>query len=112
MAEPSSMRLLAVVLRYTVSQLSHTDLVQLNGVELCAAVAQQLLGLATVWAVRLGEDGDGVLVDDGLDLGLCGGHCGGRGGAREEVTQEGNFGGCSGLERCEYCVVVLEEWAG
>jgi hypothetical protein len=70
-----------------------TDLVQLDSVELCAAVAQQLLGLAAVWAVRLGEDGDGVLVDDGLDLGLCGGHCGGRGGAREEVTQEGNLGG-------------------
>ncbi|KAL6166605.1 hypothetical protein ACJQWK_07947 [Exserohilum turcicum] len=76
---------------------ARTDLVELDGVELCAALAQQLLGLAAVWAVRLGEDGDGVLVDDGLDLCLGSGHCGGRGGAREEVAQEGNFGG---WERC------------
>lgn len=74
-----------------------TDLVQLDGVELGALVAQQLLRLATVGAVRLGEDRDRVLVDDGLDLGLCSGHGGWAGGAAEEAADEGgNGGGCAG----------------
>jgi hypothetical protein len=68
-------------------------LIQLNRIELCALLAQKLLCLAAVWAVTLAEYGDGVLVDDGLDFGLCGGHRGGGGGAREEVAQEGNRGG-------------------
>jgi hypothetical protein len=70
-----------------------TDLVQLNRIELGTALAQKLLCLAAVGAVALAEDGDGVLVNDGLDLGLCGGHGGGRGGAREVAAQEGNGGG-------------------
>jgi hypothetical protein len=69
-----------------------TNLIQLNRIKLCAALAQQLLRLATVRAVALAEDGDGVLVNDALDLGLGGGHGGGRGGAREVAAQEGN--GC------------------
>lgn len=82
-AEPSSVARASVsprtVPRFVERQclVIRTNLVELDGVELCAAVAQKLLGLAAVWAVRLGEDGDGVLVDDGLDLGLCGGHGGG-----------------------------------
>lgn len=73
----------------------HTNLVQLNGVELGTLVAQQLLCLAAVGAVRFREDGDGVLVDDGLNLGLCGGHCGWTGGAAEEAAdEEGNGCGC------------------
>ena len=34
-----------------------TDLVELEGVELCAGLGQQLLGGLAVGAVRLGEDG-------------------------------------------------------
>lgn len=63
-------------------------LVQLDGVELCARVGQKLLRGAAVGAVRLREDGDGVLVDDGLDFGLGGGHGCWAGGAGEEVPQE------------------------
>jgi hypothetical protein len=70
-----------------------TNLIQLNSIKLCTALAQQLLCLATVRAVALAEDGNGVLVNNGLDLGLCGGHGGGRGGAREVAAQEGNGGG-------------------
>jgi hypothetical protein len=70
-----------------------TNLVELDSEELCALVAQQLLCLAAVGAVALGEDGDGILVDDGLDLCLCGGHCGGTGSAREVAAQEENGGG-------------------
>lgn len=64
--------------------MSRTDLVQLNGEELCAVVAEQLLGGAAVGAVGFAEYRDGVLVDDGLDLGLGGRHGGWAGGAREE----------------------------
>jgi hypothetical protein len=70
-----------------------TNLIQLNRIKLCAALAQKLLCLAAVRAVALAEDGDGVLVNDGLNLGLGGGHGGGRGGAREVAAQEGNGGG-------------------
>lgn len=66
-----------------------TNLVQLDREELGSAVAQQLLGGLAVWAVALAEDGDGVLVDDGLHLGLCGGHGGGAVGATEEAREEG-----------------------
>lgn len=74
----------------------HTYLVQLDGEKLGAAVRQQLLRLPAVRAVRLGEDGDGVLVDDGLHFCLGGRHGGGAGGAREEVAEEGNGGGWLG----------------
>lgn len=53
-----------------------TDLIQLNSIKLGTAIAQQLFRSFAVWAVGFGEDGDGVLVDDGLDFGFCGGHCG------------------------------------
>lgn len=75
---------------------SHTNLIQLDGIELCAARAQQLLRLAAVRAVALAEDGDGVLVDDGLDLCFCGGHGGGAVGPREEAREEGYGGGWLG----------------
>lgn len=65
-----------------------TDLVQLNGIELRTTVAEQLLCLTAVGAVRLGEYGDGVLIDDGLHLGLCRRHCGRAGGAAEEAADE------------------------
>lgn len=48
----------------------HTDLVQLDDVWLCAHLAQQRLGRFAVWAVRLGEDCDGIAVDDLLRLRL------------------------------------------
>jgi hypothetical protein len=73
-----------------------TNLVQLNGVKLRARFGQQLLRGIAVWAVALGEDGDRVLVDDGLDFGLGGGHVGGRG-AREERAQERYGCGCEGF---------------
>ena len=71
-----------------------TDLVQFDGVEFRARVGEQLLGVLAVRAVGLAEDGDGVLVDDGLDFCLCGGHCGGGGaaGAAEEAADEGGNG--------------------
>jgi len=72
------------------------DLIQLNGVVLCAGLAQQRLGRLAVRAVGLGEDGDGVLVDDALGLCLCGGHTCGAGGAGEEAGEEGNGGGWVG----------------
>jgi len=68
------------------------NLVQLNGVKFCSLIREQLLRGAAVGAVGLAKDGDGVLVNDGLDLCLCGGHCGGAGGAREERAEERN--GC------------------
>jgi hypothetical protein len=67
-----------------------TNLIQLNSIELGALLAQQLLGRTAVGAVALAEDGDWVLVDDGLDLCLGGGHGGWRVGAREEAANEGN----------------------
>ena len=97
--------MLVIVFVVAGCECSHTDLVKLKDVGLCAHLAEEALSGLAVRAVGLGEDGDGVLVDDGLDLGLCSGHCGGRGGAREEVTQEGNFGGSlEVLEVGEYCV--------
>jgi hypothetical protein len=47
------------------------DLVQLDGVELCARLGEQLLGGFAVGAVGLGEDGDGVLWRGGVLVG-CG----------------------------------------
>jgi len=46
------------------------DLVELDEVGLCAHLAQKRLGRLAVWAVRLGEDGNGVVVDDALRLSL------------------------------------------
>jgi len=77
---------------------SRTNLVQLDGEEFRTAVTEQLLCLAAVGTVGLGEDGDGVLVDDGLDFGLCGGHGGGAGGAVEEAGEEGYGCGSRGPE--------------
>jgi hypothetical protein len=54
----------------------HTNLIKLHQKVLCALLAQQRLGGLAVGAVGLGEDDDGVLVDDILCLGLCGGHGG------------------------------------
>ncbi|KAB8343264.1 hypothetical protein FH972_022852 [Carpinus fangiana] len=56
-------------------------------------LAQQALRGLAVGAVALGEDGDGIVVDDALGLGLCGGHAGGAGGAREEAAEDGGNGG-------------------
>lgn len=62
----------------------HTDLVELEGVVLGAERREELLGGLAVRAVGLGEDGDGIVVDDVLGLGLCGGHgCGTRGSSKE-----------------------------
>lgn len=41
---------------FTVVVVSLTDLIELNGVVLCAERRQQLLGGLAVWAVGLGED--------------------------------------------------------
>jgi len=71
----------------------HTNLVQLDGVELGALLAQQLLGGFAVRAVALAEDGDGVVVDDLLRFGLGGGNHGGRYGGAEE---SGCYGGEEG----------------
>ena len=76
-----------------------TNLIQLNSIELGASVREHFLRLVAVGAVALGEDGDGVLVDDGLDLGLGGGHGGGRGGAAEEAAEDGGNG-------CGFCEKV------
>lgn len=82
-------------------------MVQLNGEELCATLAQELLCLAAVRAVGLAEDGDGVLIDDGLDFGLGGRHGGGAGGAvkeaREERNGEGRWAGAG-------CVLEKLSW--
>ena len=48
-----------------------TNLVELDDVWLDAHLAQRGLGGLAVWAVALGEDGDGIVVDDALCLGLC-----------------------------------------
>jgi len=50
---------------------SVVDLVELDGVELCAGLAEQFLCLPAVGAVGFGEDGDGVLRVEGL-VGLLG----------------------------------------
>lgn len=89
----------------------HTNLIQLNRKELGATLAQQLLRGAAVRAVRLAEDGDGVLVDDGLHFGLGGRHGGGRGGAREEAAEEGYFGGWGGL-RAWWSGGWVRRWGG
>jgi hypothetical protein len=73
--------------------MSHTDLVELDDVRLDAQLAQQLLRSLAVRAVALGEDGDGILVDNGLRLGLCCRHGAGTWGAVEEAREERNGGG-------------------
>lgn len=64
----------------------HTDLIKLNDVELGSGIAEELLRGAAVRAVALAEDGDGVLVDDGLNLLLCGGHGAWADGAPEDFV--------------------------
>lgn len=54
-----------------------TLFVHLVDLVLCAEAIESLLGGAAVRAITLGEDHDGVLVDQRLDFGLCGFHCGG-----------------------------------
>ena len=83
-------------------------MIQLKHLVLCADAAQQLLGRLAVGAVALAEDGDGVVVDDALGLGLCGGHGAGAWGAVEEAGEEGNFGGVFGL----LVGVLVGGWCG
>lgn len=59
------------------SLLKLTNLIQFNGSELSIKAAEKTLAGSAVRAVRLGEDNDGVLVNEALGLSLCGGHCGG-----------------------------------
>lgn len=55
----------------------HTNFIQLQKEVLGVLLVQERLGGAAVRAVGLGEDDDGVLVDDLLSLLLGGGHgCG------------------------------------
>jgi len=53
-----------------------TNLIQFNGSELSIEAAEKTLAGSTIRAVRLGEDNDGVLINEALGLSLCGGHCG------------------------------------
>ncbi len=72
----------------------HTNLIQLDGVKLCAHFAQCLFSSFAIGTVRLAEDSlsmsvlasievfettsirtNSIFVDDLLSLGLCGGHC-------------------------------------
>lgn len=48
--------------RLEVGNGKHTDLIKLDGVELGVHLGKELLGGIAVWAVRLAEDGDCVLV--------------------------------------------------
>lgn len=50
-----------------------TLLVELSDKVLGAEVVERALGAAAVWAIRLAEDHDGVVVDQLLGF-LCGGH--------------------------------------
>jgi len=67
------------------------NLIQLHQEVLCALLVQQSLGGFAVWAVGLGEDHDGVVVDNLLRLVLCGhdgvGTEGASGGAAEEAAK-------------------------
>jgi len=60
------------------------DLVELNGIVLGAQLAQERLAGLAVRAVRLAEDSDSIVINDGLSLGLCCRHSGGVGGCRKE----------------------------
>ena len=82
-----------------VGGLKRTDFIQLHEKILRPFLAQQRLGRLAVRAVALAEDDDGVVVDDGLGLGLCCGHGGGGGAgaeAAEQAAQEGCYC-CGGL---------------
>jgi len=68
------------------------DLIELDGVILCAKFREQALGGLAVGAIALAEDGDGVFVDDALSFSFGSRHCVWAGSAREEVAQERN--GC------------------
>ena len=59
-----------------------TILVELENGVLGVQVPQQLLGGVAVRAVRLGEDNDGIVVNQLLCTGGGGGHGGGRGGGK------------------------------
>lgn len=77
---------------------SLTDLVQLENLKVGAELGQELLAGLAVRAVALAEDGDAVVVDDVLGLGLCGGHAcwTGWSGEGKEGSDEGRYcgGGC------------------
>jgi len=64
------------------------NLIELDGIEAGAEFRKKLLGLSAVRTVRLAEDGDSVVVDDALSLGLCGRHGCWAVGALEEVAKE------------------------
>jgi hypothetical protein len=68
-------------------------LVKLNDIRLDAQLAQKLLRSIAVRAVALGENSDGILVNDALRLGLCCRHGAGAWSAMEESCEEGNGGG-------------------
>jgi len=90
-----------------------TDLVQLENLVVGAELGQQLLAGFAVRAVALAEDGDAVVVDDALGLGLGGGHAcwTGWSGEGEEGSDEGRNcgGGCRSLA-IGWCVSGLERW--
>lgn len=52
------------------------NLIQFYSVIFSAQFAQQSLCSSAVWAVGLAEDGNSVVVNDALGLGLCCGHGG------------------------------------
>ena len=89
-------------------------MIQLKSSVLSAERVQQILAGLAVGAVRLGEDDNAVLVDEGLSLGLCGGHGGGRGtgeGAEETLEDERNVGRVSVEKKpgggLFYCYIVV-----
>lgn len=78
-----------------------TNLIQLESCELRPELVQQLLRSVAVGTVRLGEDDNAILADDGLSLSLGGGGHGGRGtgeGAEEALEDERNGGRVWGCE--------------
>jgi len=62
------------------------DLIELDGVILCAKLGEQTLGGFAVRAIALAKDGDGVVFDDAFGLSFCSGHGVWAGRAREEVA--------------------------
>lgn len=73
---------------------SLTILVQLEELKVRTQILQQLLAGVAVRAVRLGENNNGIVVDEGLGTILSGGHDGGcRGGEGAEETLEKRNGG-------------------
>jgi hypothetical protein len=70
-------------------------LIQLKHSELGIKALKQLLRRVAVRTIRLREDDDGVLVDEGLGAGLCGGHGDGAwaGEGAEKTGEDGRNGG-------------------